>query len=149
MRLPGLGPKRARLLHAQLGIGSLDSLREAALAGKLRAVKGLGTKFEASVIEALERMPTDSAERSRCLLLPDALELGQTLAQLLTELGGEGTQVLIAGSARRMADSVKDVNLIAVTRKPVTLAKSLASLPEIESVSSASKSAAKGRPTPA
>jgi DNA polymerase (family X) len=144
-RLPGLGPKRARLLHAQLGIDSLDSLREAALAGKLRAVKGLGAKFEASVIEALERMPTDPAERLRRLLLPDALELGQTLAQGLAELGGEGTQVLIAGSARRMADSVKDIDLIAVTRKPVTLAKSVAALPEIESVSSASKSGAKGR----
>ncbi len=35
--------------------------------------------------------------------------------------------MLIAGSARRMADSVKDIDLIAVTRKPVTLAKSLAS----------------------
>jgi DNA polymerase (family 10) len=144
-RLPGLGPKRARLLHAQLGIDSLDSLREAALAGKLQGVRGLGAKFEASVIEALERMPTDPVERSRRLLLPDALELGQTLAKGLAELGGEGTQVLIAGSARRMADSVKDVDLIAVTRKPVTLAKSLATLAEIESVSSAGKSGAKGR----
>ncbi len=144
-RLPGLGPKRARLLHAQLGIDSLDSLREAALAGKLQGVRGLGSKFEASVIEALERTPTDPVERSRRLLLPDALELGQALAEGLAELGGEGTQVLIAGSARRMADSVKDVDLIAVTRKPVTLAKSLATLPQIESVSSAGKSGAKGR----
>jgi DNA polymerase (family X) len=145
VRLPGLGPKRARLLHAQLGIDSLDSLREAALAGKLQSVKGLGTKFEAGVIEALERMPTDPVERSKRLLLPDALELGQTLAQSLAELGGEGTQVLVAGSARRMADSVKDIDLIAVTRKPVTVAKSLVGLPEIESVSSAGKSGAKGR----
>jgi DNA polymerase (family 10) len=58
---------------------------------------------------------------------------------------GAGAQVLIAGSARRMADSVKDIDLIAVTRKPVTLAKSLAKLPEIESVSSAGKSGAKAR----
>ncbi len=145
VRMPGLGPKRARLLHAQLGIDSLDSLREAALAGKLRSVKGLGAKFEAGVIEALERMPTDPVERSKRLPLPDALELGQTLAQSLVELGGEGTKVLVAGSARRMADSVKDVDLIAVTRKPVTVAKSLVTLPEIESVSSAGKSGAKGR----
>jgi DNA polymerase (family X) len=144
-RLPGLGPKRARLLHAQLGIDSLDSLREAALAGKLQSVKGLGAKFEAGVIEALEQIPTDPVERSRRVLLPDALELGHTLAQGLAELGGEGTQVLIAGSARRMADSVKDIDLIAVTRKPVTLAKSLVGLAEIESVSSAGKSGAKGR----
>jgi DNA polymerase (family X) len=147
VRLPGLGPKRARLLHAQLGIDSIESLREAALEGKLRGVKGLGPKFEANVIEALERMPTGvTGERAaKRLLLPDALELGQTLAHALTELGGEATRVLVAGSARRMADSVKDIDLIAVTRKPVTLAKSLVTLPEIESVSSASGSAAKGR----
>ena len=148
-RLPGLGPKRARLLHSQLGIDSPDSLRAAALAGELRKVKGLGAKFEASVIEALERMPTDvAAERgAKRLLLPDALELGQALAEGLMEREGDATrrQVLIAGSARRMADSVKDIDLIAVTRKPVTLAKGLAVLPEIESVSSASKSGAKGR----
>jgi DNA polymerase (family 10) len=157
-RLPGLGPKRARLLHAQLGIDSLQALREAALAGRLRTVKGLGAKFEASVIEALERMPADAAQhRAPRLLLPDALELGQALAEGLIErealraaAGADGrlrgdTQVLIAGSARRMADSVKDIDLIAVTRKPVTLARSLAALPEMESVSSAGKSGAKGR----
>ncbi len=180
VHLPGLGPKRARLLHAQLGIDSLDSLREAALAGKLRTVKGLGKKFEASVIEALERTPTDAGieHRAKRLLLPDALELGQALAEGLIEREGgarstasynqmvayasvsgptdfdinsgctsadTGAQVLIAGSARRMVDSVKDIDLIAVTRKPVTLAKSLASLPQIESVSSTSRSGAKGR----
>ncbi len=144
-RLPGLGPKRARLLHAQLGVDSLDSLRDAALAGKLRGVKGLGAKFEASVIEALKRMPSNPVERMRRLLLPDALELGQALAEGLAAIGGEGTQVLVAGSARRMADSVKDVDLIAVTAKPVTLAKGLAKLPEVESVSSAGKSGARGR----
>jgi DNA polymerase (family X) len=179
VRLPGLGPKRARLLHKQLGINSLESLREAALAGKLHAVKGLGPKFEASVIAGLERMPTGvGAERgAKRLLLPDALELGQALAEGLIEREGSarstascnqmvayasvsgptdfdinsgctstdtGAQVLIAGSARRMADSAKDIDLIAVTRKPVTLAKSLAELPQIESVSYASRSGAKG-----
>jgi DNA polymerase (family X) len=142
-RLPGLGPKRARLLHSQLGVDSLDTLREAALAGRLRTVKGLGAKFEASVLDALER---GVAERSTPrLLLPRALELGRALADGLTERGGAGTDVRIAGSARRMADSVKDIDLIAVTRKPVTLAKSLATLGEIESVASAGRAGAKAR----
>ncbi len=145
-RLPGLGPKRARLLHSALGVDSLEALREAALAGRLQTVKGLGAKFEASVLESLNKMPTHPAERSDPrLLLPRALQLGQALADELTERGGAGTEVRIAGSARRMADSVKDVDLIAVTRKPVTLAKSLASLPEIESVASAGKAGAKAR----
>jgi DNA polymerase (family X) len=142
-RLPGVGPKRVRLLHSALGIDSLEALRDAALAGRLRGVKGLGEKFEASVLDSLERGVAE--RRAPRLLLPKALELGRTLADALTEAGGDGTEVMIAGSARRMADSVKDIDLIAVTRKPVTLAKSLASLPEVESVASAGKAGARGR----
>jgi DNA polymerase (family 10) len=77
--------------------------------------------------------------------LPKALELGSALADGLTDSGGAGTEVLIAGSARRMADSVKDIDLIAVTRRPVTLAKSLATLPQIESVATAGKAGARAR----
>ncbi len=145
-RLPGLGPKRARLLHSQLGIDSLDALREAALAGRLRSVRGLGAKFEASVLDSLERGVAE--RRAPRLLLPRALELGRALADGLTERAGGAdseTKVLVAGSARRMADSVKDIDLVAVTRRPVTLAKSLAALPEIESVASAGKAGARAR----
>jgi DNA polymerase (family X) len=142
-RLPGLGPKRARLLYTELGIDSPEKLREAALAQRLRTVKGLGAKFETSVLAALQAgIPERTAGR---LLLPRALELAETLAAGLAELGGQGTQVQVAGSARRMADSVKDIDLIATTTKPTTLAKSLSRLPEIERVSSAGKPGAKGR----
>jgi len=55
-RLPGLGPKRARLLHSELGIDSPQSLRDAALAQRLRGVRGLGPKFEAGVLAALDRV---------------------------------------------------------------------------------------------
>jgi DNA polymerase (family 10) len=142
-RLPGLGPKRARLLFTELGIDSPEKLREAALAQRLRTVRGLGAKFEESVLEGLEAgIPERAAGR---LLLPRAIELGETLAAGLAERGGEGTHVQVAGSARRMADSVKDIDLIATTSKPTTLAKSLARLGEIERVSSAGKPGAKAR----
>ncbi len=142
-RLPGLGPKRARLLYSELGIDSLQALREAALAQRLRTVHGFGAKFEANVLDALERgLAEPPAER---MLLPKALELGGTLAAGLAERAGADTVVRIAGSTRRMADSVKDIDLIAVTRKPVTLARGLAELAEIESVSSAGRAGAKAR----
>jgi DNA polymerase (family 10) len=140
-RLPGLGPKRARLLHSELGVDSLAALREVALAGRLRGVRGLGTKFEQSVLASLERGVAE--RRAPRLLLPKALALGQALADGLIERGGAGTQVLVAGSARRLADSVKDLDLVAVTTKPTTLARSLAKLPEVESVSSAGRAGAK------
>jgi DNA polymerase (family 10) len=145
-RLPGLGPKRARLLYTELGIDSPEKLREAALAQRLQAVRGFGAKFETSVLAALDQMPAHSpGQGNGRLLLPRALELGETLTAGLTARGGEGTQVQIAGSARRMADSVKDIDLIATTTRPAALAKSLNELEEIDSVSSAGKAGARAR----
>jgi DNA polymerase (family 10) len=146
-RLPGIGAKRARLLHSALGIDSPQALREAALAQRVRDVKGLGARFEEGVLGALDRAaanPAESGGRRARLLLPQALELGEALARGLSEGAGEGTTVVVTGSARRMGDSVKDIDLIAVTKRPVTLAKGLAKLAEIESVSSASAVGARG-----
>src|ERR671916_2877284 len=51
-RLPGLGPKRARRLFDELGVDSLDALRQAAEDEKLRDLRGFGPKFEQAVLEA-------------------------------------------------------------------------------------------------
>jgi DNA polymerase (family X) len=142
-RLPGLGPKRARLLHSELGIDSPEALRAAALQQRLRDVRGLGAKFEQNVLAALE---AGAAERAAPrVLLPRAIQIGEALVAGLTERGGAGTHVQLAGSARRLADSVKDLDLIATTTRPTTLAKSLAKLDLLESVSSSGGSGARGR----
>ena len=88
-RLPGLGPKRARLLYTELGIDSPEKLRVAALAQRLRGVRGLGAKFEESVLSSLDRMAAEPPERAAGrLLLPRAIELGEALAAGLAELRG-------------------------------------------------------------
>jgi DNA polymerase (family 10) len=144
--LPGLGAKRARLLHAELGIDSPQALRQAALEERLRTVRGLGPKLEASVLAALDspdaQPPPRAAPR---ILLPRAIEIGETLVAGLTELAGEGAHIQLAGSARRQADSAKDIDIVATTTRPTALAKSLARLPEIESSSSAGKAGARAR----
>ncbi len=145
-RLPGLGAKRARLLHSELGIDSPAALREAAEAERLRTVRGLGAKFEAGVLAGLDALDAQPDGHSAPRLLHSrALELGEELAAGLERLGAPGTRVLIAGSARRWADSVKDIDLIAVTTRPVELAESLAQLEQIESVSSAGNAGARAR----
>jgi DNA polymerase (family X) len=141
--LPGLGPKRARLLHSELGIDSLDELREAAEHERLRTVRGLGPKLEAGVLAAIEDGTGERAAPR--VLLPKALAAGEALVAGLTALASPGTEVRLAGSARRQADSVKDLDLIAVTTRPTTLAKSLAKVDQIESVSSAGKAGARAR----
>lgn len=145
-RLPGLGPKRARLLHSELGVDSPQALREAALAQRLRTVRGLGPKLEESVLTALDQLDTSpSARPAPRFLLPRALEIGEELVTALRELAGEGAHVELAGSARRRADSVKDIDIIATTTRPTTLAKSLGKLAQIEQVSSAGRSGARAR----
>ena len=135
-RLPGLGPKRARLIHQALGVGSLEELREAALAQRLRDVRGLGPKFEESVLAALQ---AGAGEREPArVLLPRALVIGeQILAGLRERVGGEdeGVRLELAGSARRRADSVKDLDVIAATADPAAL---LAALPGLEAIASVS-----------
>jgi DNA polymerase (family 10) len=142
-RLPGLGPKRARLLHAELGVDSPQALREAALAQRLRTVRGLGPKLEESVLTALDT--SDGARPAPRTRLPRALEIGEELVAGLRALAGEGAQIELAGSARRRADSVKDIDIVAATTRPMTLAKSLRKLAQIEHVSSAGKAGARAR----
>jgi len=142
-RLRGIGPKRARLLHSELGIDSVQALREATLAQRLRTVRGLGPKFEERVAQALAEGVAER-DRSPRVLLPQALELGEEIAASLRDRAPEETTVMLAGSARRQTDSVKDLDLIATTTRPTALAKGLAAVGHMQEVSSAGRAGARG-----
>ncbi len=146
-RLPGLGPKRARLLYEELGIDSLPALREAALAQRLRKVKRMGAKFEASVLAALQARDAQPGrvDTARRTLLPAALALGEMLVAGLRAAGPADADVRIAGSARRGADSVKDLDLVAVSAEPLALARSLAQVEQVETVLSSGDAGARAR----
>jgi DNA polymerase (family X) len=128
--LPGLGPKRVRQLHDALGIESLDDLRRVAEAGQLGDVPGFGVKAQQNVIDALAA-GHDGSPKPR-LILSKALEIGEAL---VAGLRPHATRVELAGSARRMADSCKDLDIVAATDDPETLVKAFAELPEVDSVS--------------
>ena len=145
-RLPGIGAKRARLLHSELGVDSLQALREAALAQRIRTVRGLGPKLEERVLAALEQIDLDpAAGASPRVLLPRAIAAGEELVEGLRALAGDGARIELAGSLRRQADSVKDIDVIAASTRPATLAKSLGRLEQIEQVSAAGKAGARAR----
>ncbi len=143
-RLPGLGPKRARLLYDELAVASLQDLRQAALDQRLRTVRGFGPRFEEGVLAALAD-GVDVQPRGERVLLPRALGAAEAIAAALAERGGEDVRVCVAGSARRRADSVKDLDLVAASSQPAQLAGALGELDLIESVSSAAESGARGR----
>jgi DNA polymerase (family 10) len=142
MRLPGLGPKRARRLFDELGIESLEMLRAAAQEQKLREVKGFGAKFETTVLAALE---AGAGERpAQRVLLHRALDVGDAIVAALREHPA-AERVELAGSARRSADSVKDLDIIATASDPAALTSALEGLYLIESASTPGPNAARGR----
>jgi len=145
-RVPGLGPKRAQLLYTALGVDSLQTLREAALAHRIRTVRGLGPKLEEGVLAALDgTYANPTVARTPRLLLPRALEIGTALVDGLRAYAGDGAHVQLSGSIRRQADSVKDIDIVAATAHASELAASLAQLEQIESVSSAGSAGARAR----
>src|SRR3954454_22832950 len=83
-RVPGLGAKTAKLLFDELGISSLDELKEAAESERIREVKGLGAKVEENVLAALERLGEPGEGPGRVLLSavrPAAEELAAALRE--------------------------------------------------------------------
>ncbi|MGZ4269549.1 MAG: DNA polymerase/3'-5' exonuclease PolX [Solirubrobacteraceae bacterium] len=141
-RLPGLGPKRARRLYDELEIDSLDALRAAAETQKLRDVRGFGAKFEEQVLAAFA---AGVAERPKPrTLLPRALEIAEAIIAPLREHPASG-RVELAGSARRLADSVKDLDIIATASDPGALLRAFAELDVIERSGSPGDNAARGR----
>src|SRR3954451_10896805 len=97
-RLPGFGPKKARKLFDELGVKSLDELREAVEQQRLRDVPGFGVKAEENVRQALEA-GVDERKKPR-LLLSKALEVGDSLLRAIEEHPA-AEHVVLAGSARR------------------------------------------------
>ena len=136
-RLPGLGPKRARRLFDELGIDSLEALRAAIAAEKVRTLKGFGPKAEQSLLAALDR--AGAGEPRTRMVLDRALAAGESLlAALRAHPAAE--RVEVAGSARRMTDSVKDLDIIATASDPVALAQAATALELVESSATPSES---------
>jgi DNA polymerase (family 10) len=137
--LPGLGPKRARRLFDELGVDSPDALRAAASAQRIRTLKGFGAKGEQAILAALD---AGAAERPRSRTLLDrALEIGELIIEALRALDPQA-QIMLAGSARRRADSVKDLDIVVDCP---SLLDSLGTLDLLEEGGRTSPSAARGR----
>jgi DNA polymerase (family 10) len=134
-RLPGLGPKRARRLFEELSVDSVESLREAAEGQRIRALKGFGPKAEESILASLAVLEAARADGENGVggrvVLNRALAVGEQLVSAL-RAHPASDRVELAGSARRMTDSVKDLDVIATASDPGTLARAAAELELVE-----------------
>ncbi|MEX0620187.1 MAG: DNA polymerase/3'-5' exonuclease PolX [Solirubrobacterales bacterium] len=140
-RIPGLGPKTVRRLHDELGVTGPEDLREAAEDGRVSGLKGLGAKSEQSILEGLDRLDEEPAGPKR-RLLDEVLPLAEKLVAALRE-HPSCDRAEIAGSARRMADTCKDIDLIATSNSPRELAVHIASQEAVASAGNPSENGVK------
>jgi DNA polymerase (family X) len=130
MHVPGLGPKTAKKLYAELGVQSAADLRRAAEEGQLASLPGLGAKTEEKVLKALAK-PKAKVERKT--LLGKALPaVERAVAELREHPAAE--RVSEAGSVRRRCETVRDLDIIATASDPAALTAHFVGLPWVAEV---------------
>lgn len=129
MRVPGVGPKRAMLLHQKLGVSTLDDLADALADGRVARVGGVGAKTADKIASGLEAHRRHSARTPLAVALPVARQLLRDVVALPGVLHASE-----AGSVRRREDTVGNIDLVAATDEPAATLDAFEALPAIERV---------------
>ncbi len=114
LEIPGLGPKKIKALHDELGIESVEQLEEACKEDKVAKLKGFGEKTQANIVEGIKRR-RDYASRH---LLSEALPIAERLLEALRS-HPDVIRTSAAGSLRRHREVIGDIDLLASAKKPV------------------------------
>ena len=109
--IPGLTVKRVARLHDALGITTVEQLKAAATAGKVRQVKGFGAKTEQTLLEAI----AGHKNRERRIHLHHALRAGERILEYLSTAPGL-VQAELGGSLRRSKETVSEIVVVASAR---------------------------------
>jgi DNA polymerase (family 10) len=139
-RVPGMTLRRMRALHEGLGVSSIAALREACLAGRVRALPGFGVKTEERLLAAVERALAPPPEVPGRMLLGEALRFSGRVEQAL--LGsGAASAVSMAGAARRFEETLSELELVVTTGDEEAMWQRLARLPGVTRVDRAARRA--------
>jgi DNA polymerase (family 10) len=111
LRVPGLGPKRVRMLYQELEVQTLDQLLRAARDGRIRELRGFGPKIESSIVEAVQA----HLGQSRRFKLVVAAQYAEPLIAHLKS-ARDVREVVVAGSFRRMRETVGDLDILVTAR---------------------------------
>ena len=107
MGVPGLGPKRIKLLHEKLRIKTISDLEAAAKAHKICALPGFGEKSEEDILRNIEIFRKGHERMPLGYAVPVANEIEQRLKSL-----NEAVRVSVAGSVRRREETIGDIDVL-------------------------------------
>ena len=118
LQVPGVGPRTAITLRDELGIESVDQLRDAVTAQRLRELPGFGAKTEEKIGRAIDRLGL--AGKDRRLPIGKALRVAEAIVDRLASIDGV-TAVRYCGSLRRFRDTIADIDVLVVAEKPAPI----------------------------
>jgi DNA polymerase (family 10) len=124
--IPGLGPKKIKALHDELGVESIEALEAACQAGQVAKLKGFGEKTQANIIEGISRRRTYASRH----LISDALPLADQLLEGLRS-HPDVIRCSTAGSLRRHREVIGDIDLLASSKKPASVLEDFTQQPGI------------------
>ena len=131
MRIPGLGPKRVLLLQDSLGVIDVPGLTEAIEKQELRALPGLGPKSEEKIARAISLLGIHSDETRTPIA--DAMDIARRVIAELEDVSGV-ISVEYAGSLRRLAETIGDIDLLVTAKPDSTVADQFLKLPGVTAV---------------
>ena len=105
--IPGLGPKRIKLMHEELGVDSVAALKEAAEQDRIAPMKGFGKKSQQRMLDGIELLSRFRARRR----LDIGLKYGTAFEQRIKAIPGV-ERVQLAGSARRRKETIGDLDIV-------------------------------------
>ncbi len=129
IKVPGVGPRKAQELYQKLGISSIAELEAAARAGKIGGLPGMGRKTELNILQGIEMLRSGAGRVT--LGIADAL--GEAFTGFLRSLPGV-TAAGVAGSTRRMKESVGDIDLVAGSREPEKIIEVFVNHPQVKKI---------------
>ena len=128
LQVPGVGPRTAITLRDQLGIESVDQLREAVTAQQLRELPGFGAKTEEKIGNAIDRLGL--AGKDRRLPIGKALRIAEAIVDRLASID-EVNAVRYCGSLRRFRDTIADVDVLVVAEEPDPIIEAFVTDPSV------------------
>jgi DNA polymerase (family 10) len=129
MVIPGVGPKTAKLLFEKLHVESVERLETLAQEGKLLGLPGIKQKTIENILKGIQVVKRG---RER-MLLGRALPLAREVVQALEKLP-QVRQISMAGSLRRMRETVRDFDLLITSAKPAKVMEAFIALPQVAEV---------------
>jgi DNA polymerase (family X) len=124
--IPGLGPKKIKALHDELGIDTVEKLEQACKDGKIAGLKGFGEKTQTNILEGIDRRRSYASRH----LISEALPQADAMLEALRS-HPDVVRCSAAGSLRRHREVIGDIDLLASSKQPAEVIEYFTSQPGI------------------